>query len=87
MTDAFIEVYRGHSAFYQNQLGFPIFGHLRICPRVNAPAVLLHLDCAHMAAQISRHADSRHTHEKSLYPYFLQTYKEESSANRIGAAA
>ncbi len=86
-TDAFIEVNPRHAAFYQRQLGFRRLGDIRICPRVAAPAVLLHLDCAHMTAQLSRHAGSRDSDEKSLYPYFLPARGEESSGNRIPFAA
>ncbi len=79
-TDAFIEVNPRHAAFYQRQLGFRRLGDMRICPRVNAPAVLLHLNLAYIEAHICPSASSR-THEKSLYPYFFATGEEGPSAN------
>jgi len=86
-TDAFIEVNPRHASFYQRRLGFRRIGDMRICPRVNAPAVLLHLELAYMQAQIARHAGSRNTQEKSLYPYFLSTREQQAQANRIQLAA
>src|SRR4051812_13207880 len=70
--DAFIEVNPRHAGFYKRMLGFTEIGELRTCPRVNAPAVLLHLDLDYMSDQIAEHSGSSHcTSEKSLYPYFL----------------
>lgn len=86
-TDAFIEVNPRHASFYQRRLGFRQLGELRICPRVNAPAVLLHLELAYMQAQISRHAGSRDTQEKSLYPYFFADCDQEQLAGTIARAA
>ena len=41
-SDAVIEVNPRHARYYQQRLGFEKIGNLRQCPRVNAPAVLLH---------------------------------------------
>ncbi len=41
-SDAVIEVNPRHVRFYQRRFGFRQIGKLRQCPRVNAPAVLLH---------------------------------------------
>lgn len=41
-SDAVIEVNPRHSRYYQRTLGFRQIGKLRQCPRVDAPAVLLH---------------------------------------------
>ncbi len=41
-SDAVIEVNPRHVRFYRNRFGFRQIGKLRQCPRVNAPAVLLH---------------------------------------------
>ncbi|HEX6734610.1 MAG TPA: hypothetical protein VF096_07335 [Azonexus sp.] len=43
-THAVIEVNPRHSRFYEQGLGFGRLGSLRICPRVAAPALLLHRD-------------------------------------------
>lgn len=44
VTDVFIEVNPRHVAFYSRALGFVAVGEERICARVGAPSVLLHLD-------------------------------------------
>ena len=41
-SDAVIEVNPRHVRFYEHRFGFRQVGTLRQCPRVNAPAVLLH---------------------------------------------
>lgn len=42
VTDAVIEVNPRHAAYYRREFGFSQIGKLRTCPRVDAPAVLLH---------------------------------------------
>lgn len=41
-TDAVIEVNPRHAGYYRRALGFSQIGSLRTCPRVQAPAILLH---------------------------------------------
>lgn len=41
-SDAVFEVNPRHSLYYQRRLGFRQIGDVRQCPRVDAPAVLLH---------------------------------------------
>lgn len=41
-TDVVIEVNPRHAGYYRRQLGFTQVGSLRTCPRVEAPAILLH---------------------------------------------
>ncbi len=41
-TDAVIEVNPRHARYYERDLGFSRIGECRICPRVEAPAILLH---------------------------------------------
>lgn len=41
-TDVVIEVNPRHAGYYRRELGFRQVGTLRTCPRVAAPAVLLH---------------------------------------------
>lgn len=41
-TDAVIEVNPRHARFYQREFRFQRIGNVRHCPRVDAPAVLLH---------------------------------------------
>ncbi len=78
VTDAFIEVNPRHAGFYQRMLGFKQIGELRTCPRVDAPAVLLHVELEYMREQIARHSGRGFdTGEKTLYPYFLSCSAED----------
>jgi hypothetical protein len=86
-TDVLIEVNPRHAGFYQRRLGFRQIGGLRTCPRVNAPAVLLHLELDYMDAQIAQHGGSRSSREKSLYPYFLSSCEAEGLVQRVAQAA
>lgn len=89
-TDMLIEVHPRHAGFYERKLGFRQFGGMRICPRVNAPAVLLHIELSYMQEQISRHGGSRDTKERSLYPYFSPEClinQRETRDNRVQLAA
>jgi hypothetical protein len=43
-TDALIEVNPRHCRYYENEFGFSRLGPRRLCPRVQAPALLLHHD-------------------------------------------
>ncbi len=55
MTDIFIEVHPRHANFYQRIFGFKRIGDERICPRVGAPAVLLHLSQEEFERALARH--------------------------------
>lgn len=44
VTHAFIEVKPGHAAFYRKRFGFRVASDESVCPRVNAPAVLMLLE-------------------------------------------
>ena len=72
-TDAFVEVHPRHALFYVRMLGFRQIAEMRICPRVNAPAVLLHLELSYMDTQIARRHGSRSSKGRSLYPHFPST--------------
>lgn len=41
-SDAVVEINPRHRRYYERQLGFTLLGPIRICPRVEAPAMLLH---------------------------------------------
>ena len=82
ISDTFIEVNPRHVSFYSRLLGFDIIGKGRHCPRVNAPAILMHLDVAHADRQISQLAISgcstQTTGSRSPYSSFLTKKQEES---------
>jgi hypothetical protein len=43
-SDAVVEINPRHCRYYERELGFSRLGPKRICPRVEAPAMLLHRD-------------------------------------------
>ncbi|MCK2126380.1 hypothetical protein MX652_06735 [Thauera aromatica] len=59
MTDIFIEVHPRHARFHQRVFGFRRAGEERICPRVEAPAVLLHLSRQAFEASLAGRGLSR----------------------------
>lgn len=84
-TDFLIEVNPRHVLFYQRMLGFELFGEEKICPRVDAPAVLLRLDLAYADEQIVRYGGqgSAVTGVKSIYPYFFSREDESGITQRL----
>jgi len=82
VSDTFIEVNPRHVSFYRRLLGFDVIAKRRHCPRVNAPAILMHLDVAHADRQISQLATSgcsdKKTWARSPYSSFLTREQEES---------
>lgn len=84
-TDIVIEVNPTHVAFYQRMLGFRILGGERVCPRVNAPAVLLRGDTAwgrEMVRKFGGHPELAKD-ERSLFPYFLSQEEEDRILERL----
>ena len=85
VTDVFIEVNPRHAPFYRRMLKFKQCGEVRVCPRVNAPAVLLRLELDFMDEQIRTlggRADLGSA-ERSLYPYFFSKREEAGIARRL----
>lgn len=78
VSDTFIEVNPRHVSFYRRLLGFDVVAKGRHCPRVNAPAILMHLDVAHADRQISQLATSGCTGSRSPYSSFVTEQQEES---------
>jgi hypothetical protein len=81
--DIVIEVNPRHVAYYKRMLGFTQAGAQRMCDRVAAPAVLLHLPCRYAAEQIALHGGHRTTGGRSLYPYFFSNQEEEGLCGRL----
>jgi hypothetical protein len=76
--DVLIEVNPRHVGYYRRMLDFRVVGEEKLCPRVNAPAVLMALDLFHTRRQIELYAgrfDVLAT-ERSLYPYAFGAAKE-----------
>jgi hypothetical protein len=81
-TDVFIEVNPRHVAFYRRMLNFREVGECRTCPRVDAPAVLLHVEVAYVKEQIAIYGGHR-GRTRSLYPYFFSPQEERGIARRL----
>ncbi|QDF98683.1 hypothetical protein CJ010_20140 [Azoarcus sp. DD4] len=70
MTDLFIEVHPRHAGFYRRMLGYTVAGPERICPRVGAPAVLMHMSQQEVDELIALHAGQPDSTARSLYRLF-----------------
>lgn len=84
-TDFLIEVNPRHVLFYQRMMGFEPFGEERICPRVNAPAVLMRLDAIYADEQIICYGGrgAAATGVRSIYPYFFSHDDELGITQRL----
>ncbi len=84
-TDLVVEVNPRHVKFYERMLGFHPFGSVRVDPRVQAPATLLHLDLRHAEAQIAKYGgNAEHASRiRSLYPYFFSPREESGIELRL----
>ncbi len=84
-TDLLIEVNPRHVRFYQAMLGFETVAGERICPRVNAPAVLLRLDLSYCEQQIARYGGHRELagSTRSLYPLAFSLREEDGIRGRL----
>ncbi len=85
VTDVFIEVNPRHAGYYKRMLGFRQIGETCICARVNAPAVLLHVEVEYIDRQIAEHGGGKSggSATRSLYPYFFSKVEEEGLTLRI----
>ena len=84
-SDVVIEVHPRHAGFYRRMLGFSPIGEERVCQRVNAPAVLLHLDLRHVDEQIALHGGTSKPGLRSLYPYFFSPEEQDEILRELGA--
>ncbi|MGL1833009.1 N-acyl amino acid synthase FeeM domain-containing protein [Rhodocyclaceae bacterium SMB388] len=78
VTDLFVEVHPRHAGFYQRMMGYRVAGPVRTCPRVNAPAVLLHLCLDYAEQQISRLAGRKEPGDRSMYRRCLSPIEQHS---------
>lgn len=85
VSDVFIEVNPRHVLFYRRMLNFRQVGGSKMCARVNAPAVLLHLEVAYVTEQIARLGGSRDSRVRSLYPFFFSKQEEQGLKRRVAA--
>ena len=84
-TDFIIEINPRHASFYKKLLGFEDFGSEKLCPRVNAPAVLLRLPLKYAEEQIARFGGMQKSAVgvRSLYPYCFSKEDEIGIAGRL----
>lgn len=82
-TDVFAEVHPRHVRFYQRHLGYKVAGPVRTCPRVNAPAVLMHLCLDYAEDQIKQLAGRSTATERSLYKLFLPLQEQAGLLNEL----
>ncbi|MCB1914151.1 MAG: hypothetical protein KDG52_00315 [Rhodocyclaceae bacterium] len=84
-TDILIEVNPRHRFFYLRYLEFKQIAEEKVCPRVGAPALLLHLSSEHIRRRISELAGRWRElpDEKSLYKYMLPQPQEDEIVLRL----
>jgi hypothetical protein len=84
-TDFLIEVNPRHALFYQRMIGFVPFGEEKLCPRVNAPAVLLKLDLAYADEQVLKYGGlGAAVHGvRNIYPYWFSKEDELGITQRL----
>ena len=84
-TDSVMEVNPRHAGFYEKRLGFNRIGPERLCHRVNAPAVLMHMSFSRMKEMIEKFGGLMDdaVDEKSLYPYFFSPSEEADILSRL----
>jgi hypothetical protein len=83
MSDIFVEVNPRHVGFYEQRLDFTRVGDTKVCERVGAPAVLLHLDLGHVDEVLALDNDRRGKDSRSLYRYFLSPAEQDGLCRRI----
>jgi hypothetical protein len=83
IDDVFIEVNPRHVAFYRRMLDFTAIGECKICPRVEAPAILMHVKVAYVGAQAAQWGGQHGAASRSLYPYFCSRWEEEDVKRRV----
>ena len=84
-TDYVIEVNPRHAMFYKRMLGFTEFGAQRMCERVNAPAILLRLECSYVESQVKRFGGlyEKSKNERSFYPHCFSSDDEAGIEGRL----
>ena len=87
LTDAFIEVNPRHVAFYNRLLRFDQIGEQKICPRVNAPAVLLHRKVASITQQIAECREMGRDEKTAPQPHMVLAGIRPTAIQRQAAFA
>lgn len=84
-TDFVIEVNPRHAVFYKRGLCFTQLGEERMCPRVNAPAMLLRLTCEDVEQNIVQFGGAMHEipNVRNLYPFAFSPADEAGITQRL----
>lgn len=85
-TDILIEINPRHRDFYEKLLEFKQMGGERMCERVKAPALLMHLSCATIESRL-REIGGRWRElpdEKSIYKFAFTPEEEAELVARLG---
>ena len=83
-----IEVNPRHVRYYEKMLGLRALGPERLNLRVNAPAVLMHLNFGYAQEQIGKLAGKADSAigDRSLYPFFFSIAEEAGIVGRLQAS-
>lgn len=84
-TDFFMEVHPRHAPYYTRMVGCQIVGGETTCPRVNAPAVLLHLPARRVEDRMIATAACRtvgRSTRRSVYGYLQHASGDRSRAGQ-----
>lgn len=84
-TDMLAEVHPRHALFYQRTLGYKVVGQEKICQRVGAPAVLMHLCLDFAQKQISQLAGSGNHGHRNLYNLFMPEPEQDAFLQQLFA--
>ena len=84
-TDAVVEVNPRHVLFYRRMLGFEQVSEERMCPRVNAPAILLRLRYDYLDTQVAQYGGAMRELPgvRSFYPFFFGPADEQGITARL----
>ena len=85
-TDLLAEVHPRHAGFYRRTMGYRIAGPERICPRVGAPAVLMHLCLDYARSQIREFSGTCPRRDRNLYRRFLPAAEQEVLMRKLTGA-
>jgi hypothetical protein len=83
----FIEVNPRHQVFYERMLGFRRLGEEKLCLRVGAPAVLLHLDFQFTKEQLQRFRQGLGVVGTTLYRYAVPAAEERLLVNQMSTSS
>ena len=86
VTDTFIEVHPRHAGFYRRMLGYQMVGPEKICPRVGAPAVLMHLCQRRLDHLVDLHAGRSDGESRTIYRMFQKRSELEELQRSLVAS-